>query len=684
MPHCYCSVCTSVRYGREPSCTDCGAPRPDQGWERLDGTDEPLLGRTIDRRFFITRRIARLDAAALYRASCLTIPHSFALWVCPFDAFDCPREVLYERMEREVRLLRTLEQPAIVAIHEFLELPGGCAAVVIDNIDGPSLETLLPDAAGMDVGRACALTAQLARALHEAHGAQLIHRQLEPGNIVVEQLNDGIEQLRLLNFGLSRLAPAAEDNPTRYFLSPEQRRGDVPDVRSNVYSVGALLFYLLTGRAPSHEWNSAGTWGVRRDRVPRVSKVREPDDVPATLENLVFNLLSPKRPERPGSLGNVVPLIEMFADEASLNFSGSKPAGETAGGGTSDVADALLNTGNYFSLSEQTSVVSAEDLARPSTNSAIEISLSKSLETRLPHESLPDDLDPTSSVSFWPEADNRTGEFGWVNQATTGVRERRPNISNVVCASAYGHGATVVADEDHRIWLARTPSLRDFEQAYELDGPVLSVALGGKRVFAGQPDGTLVSLGADEADADILLETVDRSAISAVAVCSKGISVVAAAETGRVYVGSINGEMDDQDWRRVRSSDPVADVALAAKACTFAVLRSSGLVELRHLDPPNTLMGKFSVDKSARSIALSADGQLVAIVCDDAVYLLHGYSGQRVARFGSLNHVPVSVYFGQENNLFGVCCGDDQVLLCNLATNEPIASTARSFRRSKS
>lgn len=681
MPGSYCSVCTSVRYGREPSCADCGAPRPERGWPLLSTCDDSLLGRTVDRRFFVTRRITRFGQAKLYRVSCLTVAHDFGLWVCPVGAFECDRETLYRRMEREVRAQRRLELPNAVPIHEFLELPNGCAAVVTDYVDGPPIHSLVPKGIGLQTDQACSLGAQVARALEEAHSIGLVHRQLIPHNIIVEQKHDGTEHVRLLNFGLSRLAPHAADETARYFLSPEQRRGVEPDNHSNVYGMGALLYYLLTGKLPSVEAASEKPHGVRASRVPRISQVRPDLPCPGPLENLVHKLLNPKALERPDRLSGVLPILEIYAESGDPLDNGDEFS-DLGLFNASPLPKELTNSGNYFNLSAQTSVFSPADLQAPTTGSVSQLSLSKTMSSRPSVEELPDDLDPSSSVSFWMPAGQHTDDIAWINrQSTGGHRQRRPKTPSIFCATRASDGCVVVVDEESQLWRGKTAALPELETVTTLEDRVLTIAATADTMLVGRPDGRLVAIDRRTLQRRTLLETIDRAPIKSVEVGARGQRIIAAAESGRIYLGDLSELERDDDWQRLRSKLPINDIALAVEVEAFAVLRANGIVELRRDTAPHAVLASFQAPAASHSMALSPDGQLVALISSQTVHLHHAYNGQVVATFDALTHAPITTYFGEGDNLFGICQAEGELLIWNLATNSAVDARAMSALR---
>ena len=700
LPQYFCPVCTSVRYWREPACADCGAVRPADGWEPLEHSSDPLLGRTVDRRFFITRRVSRCGPATIYRASCLTVSHHFGLWSAPLDRFDCDRNTFYQRMEREVRLARGVDSPHIVPVHEFLELPDQRAAVVMDYIDGPCLARMVGRGSPLDFAHACALGTQLARGLHAAHQAGVVHRQLDPGAILVEQLSDGKECVRLVNFGLARL----ETSPTETldsddFASPEQRRDQAPDVRSNVYSAGAIIYYMLTGEAPLETWNSGGTWGVRGTKPPPVSQVRGTDEVPAEIDQLLGSMLSRKPEQRPASLADAVGLLELFAafeTPVGDDESGAKPGLDeiTAARQTTALPpeeerranSTLIDSGKHVGLADETSTFSREkENTRPRTLSLPELSLSHTLEKRVPREELPADLDPQSSVSFWPDSERTTGDFGSVQPPKTGTDRTRlddtPKPATVVCAGGFPDSGFALGDGDKTLWLVDSDALDAPSKLLVLPEAVHSVTCCDMGAVAGLDDGTVVFVEEGSNSATVLLETIDRAAITGVSASADGGHLIACARSGRIYLGAVDPALTDHDWGRVRSNEPALDISLSSRADTFAVLREGGQIEVRKMVPPQASVGEFSVDASVEALVISGDGQLVAVASATQVSLHHAYSGQQIARFDGPAYTPLSVHFNAANDLLALGRDDDGLLLWNVATGEPVAVASRQHQQ---
>ncbi|MFW6057966.1 MAG: protein kinase domain-containing protein [Persicimonas sp.] len=737
MPEHLCTECMSLRFGREPTCVDCGAARPAQGWQPLSELGDAYLGRTVDRRFLLTRRLYRCGDEALYRATSLSDARHFGLWLGWLEAFDCSRQQLITRMVREVPGVHGLDPAHLVAVHELLEFSDDHIGVVMDYPPGMILDDVLAEDGPLEVERACKLGAQLAHALHQAHASGLVHRQLDPSTVVISQLPEAGETAQILHFGLPALdGRGADALNRRAFYSPEQRKKKGIDRASNLYGLGALLFFMLTGETPSPPLSANDSWGVRVEtEMVRVSQARTADDVPGVLDTLVAAMMARSPLGRPEKIADVVELLEQYAgahERAHQHIAPAEhdqPAPEARAGSPRQT----LTSGSYFPSSRTTRAGQPSDQGpipppdasgAPASASDSPDATSPPSQEKLPDENLPGDLQTTNTTVFRAASAERTENFGWIKRPQTGEpppaqtdasledshqsdqdgqsndsdggsasssgalygKVKRPAhavtpIGRLICATSDRRGRLLVADDTDTLWLATGPPYDNPDSLGELELAPRSVALWGDALLVGLANGKIERRDIDSADTQVLLETIDRASITGLAVDAHTGKVVASAASGRVYAATLVDETVDQigdsDWERVRTRKEAIDIALAGPAASFAVLRLDGTVEVRNFEPPHTVLCEFHCSGGCSALALSPDGQLVAVVLDDTVHLYHAGSGQQIAAFDKLTHRPTAVFFDADNNLVGICQSESELLLWDLASDSAVAQRTR-------
>jgi len=210
------------------------------------------------------------------------------------------------RFEREVQATATLTHPNTVQVYDYGHTEDGTFYYVMEYLPGSTLEALVQQAGPLPPARAIHFLRQVCGALEEAHARGLTHRDIKPGNVMICERGGIPDVAKLLDFGLVR-SPMTEAGGekltqdgmvtgTPAYLSPEQAdgRNDV-DVRSDIYSLGALAYFLLTGQPPFAGRSVMNTLAAHLYEKPEPLSARRPE-VPADLEAVVLRCLA-KEPE---------------------------------------------------------------------------------------------------------------------------------------------------------------------------------------------------------------------------------------------------------------------------------------------------------------------------------------------------------------------------------------------------
>jgi serine/threonine-protein kinase len=215
------------------------------------------------------------------------------------------------RFAREARAAAAVVHENVIAIHAVAEA-GGLPYLVMPYVRGQSLQKRLEGQGTLAPMQVLRIGMQTAAGLAAAHAQGLVHRDIKPANIL---LDDGVERLTITDFGLARAADDASLTRsgiiagTPLFMSPEQARGDSIDTRSDLFSLGSVLYTLCTGRAPFRAETTMGVLRRISDDVPR--PIREINaDVPEWLVSIIDRLLAKDLRERFQSAGEVARLFE--------------------------------------------------------------------------------------------------------------------------------------------------------------------------------------------------------------------------------------------------------------------------------------------------------------------------------------------------------------------------------------
>jgi serine/threonine-protein kinase len=217
-----------------------------------------------------------------------------------------------ERFERETRLMKRFKHPNTVALLDAsLDDPEG-PCIVMEYLAGVTLDKLLAEHGRLSVNRVRRLLGQFCDVLQAAHDAGIIHRDLKPANLMVLDPDTPFEKLKVMDFGLAELASAEpnDDGPGRPeyavgtpgYMPPEQVRGEPMDHRGDLYSVGVILYQLLSGKMPfSGDSMMEILMTQATDGPPSFASLGLGDQVPSTVEEVINACLASDPEQRPDS-----------------------------------------------------------------------------------------------------------------------------------------------------------------------------------------------------------------------------------------------------------------------------------------------------------------------------------------------------------------------------------------------
>jgi serine/threonine protein kinase len=264
-----------------------------------DSSPESFVGRTFADRYEIVALIGEGGFGVVYKARHTLIGRTVAIKVLHERAAD---DASLRRFRLEAQAAAGLTHPNIVAVYDFGAADANQLYLIMDYVEGTSLAELLYAEGHLEVLRAIDIFIQTCEALEHAHRRGIIHRDLKPSNIMLARDETEGDFVKIVDFGLAKLIVGDMQSEkltqtgdllgTPLYMSPEQCRGDALDPRSDIYSLGCIMYEALSGRLPICGKNTLSTLyqHISRDPLP-FSSVAPEIQVPRTLERIVFKAL---------------------------------------------------------------------------------------------------------------------------------------------------------------------------------------------------------------------------------------------------------------------------------------------------------------------------------------------------------------------------------------------------------
>ncbi len=273
-------------------------------------TPDPMIGRILMGRFRINSRIARGGMGAVYLARKVDSGDLFAVKVLRKDMVLDPR--MRERFLNEANAAKRIDHPAVARTYKVGETASGEIFIAMEYVDGPPLRRLLRKGP-LDSERAIILGAAIAQGLAAAHVSGVIHRDLKPENVLIPRSPNTDSVVKIVDFGIARIIDAPRITTTRHvigtpqYISPEQAMGEPVDKRTDIYSLGVMMYEMLTGALPF--WDKDPDKLLRKHIKSRpipIHKLSIPVAIDPALEDVVMACLKKPPGARPSTMEDII------------------------------------------------------------------------------------------------------------------------------------------------------------------------------------------------------------------------------------------------------------------------------------------------------------------------------------------------------------------------------------------
>ena len=290
----HCTQCGAATPDDARFCPRCGAP------VIAPSTSDSMIGKVILDRYKLIEKIGQGGSGAIYRGEHTTLKKKVAVKLLHSQLSS--DDTALERFRREATTVASIENEHILQVLDYGRSDDGRLFFAMEFLEGETLTKVIERERQLPVERSIDILAQICEALIEAHELGYVHRDLRPRNVFLVSKRGRADFVKLLDFGLSKLiSPDGEAKQTAMgmtfgdprYMSPEQARGETLDRRSDIYSLGAIAFEMLTGSPP---YQGSGTFEILQQHLDApVPKVRDRRaDVPAWLDTAVQKALAKK------------------------------------------------------------------------------------------------------------------------------------------------------------------------------------------------------------------------------------------------------------------------------------------------------------------------------------------------------------------------------------------------------
>lgn len=291
---------------------------------------DPLIGERVGGRFLVTGKIGAGGMGAVYRARQEGMDRDVAVKVLLGELVD--NETVLRRFTLEALAVSRLRHPNTIQIFDYGQTAQGNPYIAMEFLEGQTLHELLRNERPLPIRRALRIMGAVAASLAEAHGKDIVHRDLKPENIFLTRVDGNPDFVKVLDFGVAKLRDNNDDNQgtltqagsifgTPRYMSPEQCSALPVDGRSDLYSLGVMLYEMVVGHAPFLSDQPLSLLLAHVNDPPPPPSAECPDDaIPAEVEELVLALLEKAPQDRLQRAEELSRLCHEIADALPADF----------------------------------------------------------------------------------------------------------------------------------------------------------------------------------------------------------------------------------------------------------------------------------------------------------------------------------------------------------------------------
>ncbi len=316
-----------------------------------------LIGTNLGGRYEIEEKLGSGAMGEVYKAKHKLMKRQVAIKVLHPQTISGANAL--KRFQKEAEMASALNHPNILAVHDFGVADDGSPYLVMNYLEGKSLNDLIEHGGHLDVHRSLHIFRQLCQGLGHAHEKGVIHRDLKPSNIMLVTLDQDPDFVQILDFGIAKqLTPeTSADSLTRtgevfgspHYMSPEQCRAQPVDARSDIYALGCVMYRVLTGTPPLMGGDLVECLYKHVNQMPATfSEVCPEYNLPEDLEAVIFKAVAKKPDERYQTMADLklgLESVEAYKVEIATKTYGSLTGVRAAATLTSLPASAIISYG---------------------------------------------------------------------------------------------------------------------------------------------------------------------------------------------------------------------------------------------------------------------------------------------------------------------------------------------------